>query len=475
MLDSASAPSGRKRLDDRHSMTATENWLTADETPLWLFAVAVAVPYVIVLATVRLVIVRIPADYFAKKTRGHARFEHLVPPLRWLVLVAKNALGLLFLVAGAIMFVVPGPGALSMLLGVLLLDFPGKYELERWCISRNSVRRGVDYLRRRAGSEPLIIEDVVEGPTARVIRGRLLIVLAAVLWSTSGVFAKSEVFHSWPLDEGGWPVRGTLLAFWRAVFAGAVILPFVRHLPFRWSLVTMSLAFLLMNMTYLPALTLTTAANAIWLQNTAPIWVYLFGALVLRERILRRDWLLLLFGMLGVALILSCEFHAGAETGRTSLKGALLGTLSGVFYAGIVISLRGLRQLNSAWLMLCCHFVTAAALLPVVIAWGIWPEGHQWLYLAAFGALQLGIPYLLFARGVRDVAGHEASGLVLLEPVLVPLWVWVAYRGTASYDPPAWWTIAGAALILSGLLIRYFGAARRQLASLRRFRDVTEP
>lgn len=301
------------------------------------------------------------------------------------------------------------------------------------------------------------------GVTSHALRRRLLIVLAAAMWSTSGLIAKSTVFDDWPLENGGLvPVRGTLLAFWRAIFAGAVIVPFIRRPQFRLSMAAMSISFLMMNMTYLPAMTLTTAANAIWLQNTAPIWVYLFGAIVLRDRIIARDWWLLAFGMAGVAVILGFETASHAAGGSTSLKGATLGVMSGVFYAGIVISLRGLRAVNSAWLMVLCHGVTAAALLPFVLSWEIWPEGSQWLYLIAFGVFQMGVPYLFFAQGVRDVAGHEAVGLVLLEPVLVPVWVWLAYRGTAGYEQPAWWTLLGAGLILSGLLVRYVGVVRRR-------------
>ena len=63
--------------------------------------------------------------------------------------------------------------------------------------------------------------------------GRLLILAAAVMWSTSGLFAKAPLFADWPLHLAGWPVRGPLLAFWRAVFAALILWPFVRR-P-RWT------------------------------------------------------------------------------------------------------------------------------------------------------------------------------------------------------------------------------------------------
>ena len=80
--------------------------------------------------------------------------------------------------------------------------------------------------------------------------------------------------------------------------------------------------------------------------------------------------------------------------------------------------------------------------------------------------LQIGIPYLLFARGVSTVSSHEASGLTLLEPLLVPVWVFVAWHQSPEYAPPALTTIVGGGLILTGLLLRYLGkSAEREVTS----------
>jgi len=133
----------------------------------------------------------------------------------------------------------------------------------------------------------------------------------------------------------------------------------------------------------------------------------------------------------------------------------VLGLLSGLFYAGVILSLRVLRQQDAAWLIVLNHLVTVAALLPIVLYFNIWPSGMQWLYLVGFGALQMGFPYLLFAHGLRRIAGHEAAGLVLLEPLLVPVWVWLAWHTTSTYQAPGWWTFLGGGLILAGLLVRY--------------------
>ena len=93
--------------------------------------------------------------------------------------------------------------------------------------------------------------------------GRLLILAAAVMWSTSGFFAKSPLFVDWPLQTEGMPVRGPLLAFWRAVFATVILLPFVRRPRWTPKLIPMVLAYAVMNYTFLNAMTLTSEANAI--------------------------------------------------------------------------------------------------------------------------------------------------------------------------------------------------------------------
>lgn len=295
-------------------------------------------------------------------------------------------------------------------------------------------------------------ENVAPGRSTFNVKatGRLLILVAAVMWSTSGFFAKSPLFAQWPQTVDGWPVRGPLLAFWRAVFATLVLLPFVRRPRWTPKLIPMTLNFAAMNFTFLNAMTLTTEANAIWLQHTAPFWVFLVSAFIFREAVDPRDWWLLLFIGLGVAMILAFEIRGQASAG------VVYGVFGGLTYGGVVLSLRYLRNEDGAWLVALNHLVTALIFAPYVVRCDIWPDGKQFLYLAAFGMFQMGLPYLIFARGLRYITGHEASGIVLLEPILVPVWVYVAWSGTAGYELPRWWTMVGASLILVGLLLRYF-------------------
>jgi drug/metabolite transporter (DMT)-like permease len=132
--------------------------------------------------------------------------------------------------------------------------------------------------------------------------------------------------------------------------------------------------------------------------------------------------------------------------------------LSGVFYGGVVLSLRQLRDQDAAFLIAVNHMVATVAFLPFVAAnLQYWPQGKQWLLLAGFGMLQMGLPYVLFARGLKTTPGHEASGIGLLEPVLLPVWIYVAWHNAPNYIAPRWWTLVGGSLILIGLAWRYLG------------------
>ncbi len=280
--------------------------------------------------------------------------------------------------------------------------------------------------------------------------GRLFIFLAALMWSSSGFFAKSPLFDTWDVA-----IRGPLLAFWRALFASLVLLPMVRRVEWSWKMAPMVLAFAAMNYTYLSAMAYSTAANAIWLQSTSPIWVFIVGVFIFKEHAHAGDWMSLAFGVAGVGLILAFEINGASP------RGAMFGLLSGATLAGIVLSLRQLREYDSAWLVALNHIVTTIILTPLLIEYAIWPTAGQLTLLVFFGVFQMGLPYYFFARGLRTTSGHEASAIILVEPVLVPVWVFLAWRHSPNYTPPQWWTLCGGGLMLLGLLLRYRRSFRR--------------
>lgn len=279
--------------------------------------------------------------------------------------------------------------------------------------------------------------DVPDHP----VRGRLLLLTAAALWSINGLLVKSPTMQALPLSD-----RGPMLACYRALVAAICLLPLVRwhRVRLRPAMLPMVLSFAAMNALFVTALTLTSAAATIFLQYTSAVWAFLFGAMFLGERITRDNLVALAFALAGIACIVAGGWQ-GAD-----LTGMILALGSGVAYGGVVVSLRALHAEDSAWLIVINHLVAGIVLLPWVASRGVWPTGGQWLIIVALGALQMGLPYLLFARGVAYVSAQEASLITLLETALNPLWVWLAWN-----ERPETATLIGGGLILSGLLYRY--------------------
>ncbi|MCC5858563.1 MAG: hypothetical protein JJT90_10430 [Ectothiorhodospiraceae bacterium] len=132
-------------------------WLADNQGILfWLTGLSVLM-FLGTLVLVPLLVIRIPATYFAHRHREERVIAHRRPVL-WLVLeLVKSAVGVVLILAGMLMLVLPGQGVLTILMGLTLLNFPGKFRLERWVVSRPAVYQSINWLRRRAGRHPLIL------------------------------------------------------------------------------------------------------------------------------------------------------------------------------------------------------------------------------------------------------------------------------------------------------------------------------
>jgi drug/metabolite transporter (DMT)-like permease len=275
--------------------------------------------------------------------------------------------------------------------------------------------------------------------------GRRYILAAAVLWSLGGVFAKTI-----PLD-------GQTIAFYRGLYAGLVLLPWVprERRVFRPTMLPLGLCFGAMTGLYIAAIKATTAANAIFLQCTSTFWMIPLSIWLLRERPDRRSVLGIGLATLGIAAIVLYGYDGRPHEGR----GILLGLASGLGYAGVTIGLRGLRDLDPIWLSAINNLLGALALGAwIVLSRGpiAWPPPAQTFALIAFGVVQMAIPYALFARGLREVGAPEAGLIALLEPVLNPIWVVLA-----TGERPAAATLVGGLFLLSGVACRFAPSPRK--------------
>ncbi len=284
-----------------------------------------------------------------------------------------------------------------------------------------------------------------------VWKGRALCVGAAVLWSTSGLLIKSLTRE----DGAGW--TGWQVAGMRSLIAGIALFILGRPgklLPTRrgWILAMITWPLLL---TYVLAQTYTTTANAIFLQYTAPLWVFALSPVLLGERPTRADMLAIPALLGGMALILSSKLALGY-----SRFGDVMGVLSSFCYAGVILLLRKWRDKEGvaglAWgnLILAGVALPIAALTRTGLVLPDFTTGPQILFL---GVVQIGLAYFLFQWSLRGITAAEASILTLVEPVLCPLWAYLAIG-----DEPGRLSIIGGGVIVVTIVLHTIATGRRK-------------
>ena len=271
---------------------------------------------------------------------------------------------------------------------------------------------------------------------------RLQVLGAALLFSTGGAAIKATTLTAWQVA-----------GFRSAVAAAALLLlvPAARR-AWTWHVVPVGAAYAATLVLFVSANKLTTAANAIFLQSTAPLYVLLLGPLLLKELVRRRDLLFMAPVVVGLAL-----FFVGAEapahTAPDPARGNLLALASGVTYAVTIIGLRWLgRRGGEAGAALptivAGNLIAFLACLPAALPLGP-STAADWLTIGYLGVFQIGVAYVLRADGVRHVPALEVSVLLLLEPALNPLWAWITHGET-----PGPWALAGGGLIIGATVAR---------------------
>jgi drug/metabolite transporter, DME family len=257
------------------------------------------------------------------------------------------------------------------------------------------------------------------------MRHRLLLLAAAALWSSAGAVIKLSALDAWQLAGGRALVAAAFLA---------VAVPAARRRPSR-RLLLVAVAYACTTVLFVLANKLTTSANAIFLQDTAPLWVLLLSPWVLGERPTRGELLSIPVFGLGLALFFLDQLSPG------QLAGNLVALVAGVAFAASILGLRQAGPEGPAALV-WGNLLAAAATLPL---WPLGPAaGPGDLGAVVFlGVFQLGLAYLCFSLGLRGTPAVEASLLVLLEPVLNPVWTFL-FAG----ERPGPWALAGGAVIL---------------------------
>ncbi|MCW8196391.1 hypothetical protein F6455_16475 [Proteobacteria bacterium 005FR1] len=131
------------------------HWVTNNDQLLFGVAIASLAVFLASLALIPWLLVRIPPDYFSRAHERRSLLAGYNPFLVIVLRVLRNVLAVIFIVLGLLMLVLPGQGLLTLFLGLVVADFPGKHGLVNWLVSHPSICRPINWLRRRAGRQPL--------------------------------------------------------------------------------------------------------------------------------------------------------------------------------------------------------------------------------------------------------------------------------------------------------------------------------
>lgn len=271
-----------------------------------------------------------------------------------------------------------------------------------------------------------------------MLEARLSIFFAALLFSTGGAAIKS-------VSLTGWQVGGARAGI--AAVAILVLIPSARRL-FDWRILIAGTAYAVMGITFVTANKYTTAVNAIFLQDTAPVYMMFISPWLLGEPVSRRDWWSLVLMAAGTALFFAGD-SAGSHTAPDPVRGNLIAMVSAVAWAASIAGLRWMEKsgIEGAGMATVAMGNLLACLFTLPLALPVGPvAGSDLAILLYLGLVQIAFGYWLFTRGVRRTSGVEASLIMMCEPVFSPLWAFLIHGET-----PGGWAVAGGFAILAAM------------------------
>ena len=275
-------------------------------------------------------------------------------------------------------------------------------------------------------------------PPARTV-DRLMILMAAFLFSTGGAAIKMTSMTGWQVAS----LRSGI-----AALALLVFLPAARR-GWSWRTWLVGSAYATTMVTFVLGNKLTTAANQVFLQSAAPIYLLVLGPLLLKERVDRRQLWFLAALAAGMWMILAGNQPASA-TAPDPFRGNLIGLVTGIFWALTIVGLRWLGRERSGdeaavtapAAVVCGNVLACLAALPFARPFSGAAAG-DWAVVTFLGIFQIAVAYMFILSGVRRIGALEVSLLVLLEPVFSPVWAWLLHG-----ERPASLALLGGAVIV---------------------------
>jgi len=277
-----------------------------------------------------------------------------------------------------------------------------------------------------------VVDDALtSGSRGERRRAIVLLIVTAILWSSGGLLIKSV---SWN------PIA---IAGARSAITALLLLAYIRRPHLTWSTVQIggAIAYAVTVLLFITANKLTTAANAILLQYSSPIYVALLSARFLGERTTWMDWVTIALVMGGMALFFLDDLSLGGFWGN------VCAILTGATFAGLVLLLRKQKDSSPLESVLLGNILTALVSLPFVLSSS--PGLSGWVILSLLGVFQLGLPYILYSLAIRHVTALEAILIPVVEPILNPLWVFLIVG-----EAPGPWALLGGSIILVSVTVR---------------------
>jgi drug/metabolite transporter (DMT)-like permease len=267
-------------------------------------------------------------------------------------------------------------------------------------------------------------------------KARLEILVCALLFSTGGAAIKAAAFTSWQV-AGLRSGLGAIIVW--------LLLPAARKVPRgTWGVTLLvALAYAATLTLFVLANKLTTAANTIFLQSTAPLYILLLSPLLLREKIRRDDIAVLVAVLAGMAFFFVGR-QATYATAPDPIRGNILAAVSGLTYALMLMGLRWLGSRGGSASAAVAWGNVGALLLSLPMMFPL--SGHgitDWGIIAYLGIFQIGVAYALLTRAVPHIPALEMSLLLFIEPALNPVWAWI-FHG----EVPGTWALVGGLIIL---------------------------
>jgi len=263
-------------------------------------------------------------------------------------------------------------------------------------------------------------------------KGLVYVLIAALLWSTGGLFIKLISFTAMQLSFFRCSIAAVTFAL---IFRKKILL--INKLS-----IINSIVYAMVLITFVIATKTTTAANAIFLQATAPIYILIFEPILTKTKYERVNIITVGVCMIGMLLF----FIGKLEPGH--LEGNLIALISGITFAALFLGMKKIEPQYQQSSIFWGNIIVAIICIPFLSSLELITFSDLWM-VTFLGVFQIAFAYAFFASGLKRIYAVEASIISMVEPVFNPIWVFLGYGET-----PTIYSIIGGLIILGAIIIR---------------------